>query len=477
VLFTEQALNAFKWSALGDASSRLIGPLIFLVLARLLLPEDFGIVAAATVVISFSQVFSDAGLAKALIQRQGHTDEAANAVFWINLALGVLIAGALFLLAPYVARFFSDQRIQAVTRVLSLQVVIAAFFSVHVALLQKALDFKRLFWIRLLTTLIPGIASIPLALSGYGYWALIAGTLAGYVAQGLLLWRLSSWRPKLSFNSGIAIELLAFGQWAMVSGIIGWFYVWMDALIVGHFLGAHDMGLYRVGNTFVSMIFGLVFAPMLPVLYSLFSRAQHDGEYIRTSLMSFARIAMLVAMPLVAVLVILHAPIERFLFGRTWEGLGVILAILAASQGLSWAVGANGEAYRAVGKPHLETWAMGLSVVIYLIGYLYSVQYGLVIFVTVRCILVLVGILAHAFIANHALRIPLSMWIHISYKPVVSIMLPLALLAFIGPGFSNLSVLTIAWQLAVVLIPYACMVWILERRSLLEPWRGPFNAA
>jgi O-antigen/teichoic acid export membrane protein len=208
---THKTIHAFKWSVLGEIASRTVGPLVFLVLARLLVPEDFGVVAAAMVTISFSQVFSDAGLSKALIQRQTRVEESANVVFWLNLGIGLVIVAILTAAAPLIAGFFHDERIAPVVRVLSLQILLAAFSSVHTALLQKDLNFKQLFWVRLATTAVPGLASIPMAIHGMGYWALVAGTLVGQVAQSTMFWMLSPWRPQWGLDRGLTWELIAFG--------------------------------------------------------------------------------------------------------------------------------------------------------------------------------------------------------------------------------------------------------------------------
>lgn len=473
---THQAFHAFKWSALGEAASRIIGPLVFLVLARLLVPEDFGVVAAATVVISFSQVFSDAGLAKALIQRQNRTEDSANVVFWLNLGLGLLIVGILVAAAPWIADFFHDARIAPVIRALSVQILLTAFSSAHTALLQKDLDFRQLFWVRLLTTAIPGLASIPLALAGFGYWALIAGSVSGQLAQSTLLWKFSAWRPRWGLDRSLAVELVAFGKWAMLSGLLGWFYVWMDAVIVGHYLGSHDMGLYRTANTFVTMVFGLIFTPMMPVLYSLFSRAPHDKGRVTESLLLVARGTTLLSFPLAAALVILRSPIEQYLFGHEWQGLGPIIAILAIAQGLAWLVGANGEAYRAIGRPGLETWAMGLSVIAYLFGYLLSVRHGLVAFAWTRCVLVLIGLLAQMFIAKHALAIRPSTWARIFYRPLLAILAAFSFSHAFGVNPSG-HILDSLLQLAMTLVPYVLFVALFESNFLTVFFRGKANAA
>jgi PST family polysaccharide transporter len=400
-----QAIHALKWSVLGEIASRGVGPLVFLVLARLLVPEDFGVVAAATVVISFSQVFADAGLAKALIQRHDKVEESANVVFWLNLGIGLVIATLILVGAPFIAGFFHDERIAPVVQVLSLQILLAAFSSVHTALLQKDLNFKPLFWVRLATTAAPGLASIPLAIHGMGYWALVAGSMVGQMAQSAMLWKLNSWRPQWGIDCGLAAELVAFGKWAMLSGLIGWFYNWMDAMVVGHYLGPHDMGLYRTGNTFVTMVFGFIFSPLLPVLYSAFSQVRHDLSKVAESLLLVVKGIAMVAFPISAGLIALRVPIEQFVFRDEWGGIGMVIAILALVQGFAWLVGSNGEAYRGVGKPHIETCAMALSLVVYFIGYVVSVRYGLLVFLLCRLAMVFVGLLGQIVVSKLVFRV------------------------------------------------------------------------
>lgn len=416
---TKKTLHAFKWSVLGEISSKVVGPLVFLVLARILVPEDFGVVAAATVVISFSQVFWDAGLSKALVQRQEHIKESAIAAFWINMCLGILTALLLIVAAPKLASFFHDDRITLVLQVLALQLPLAAISSVHNALLQKDFHFKKLFWIRLITSAAPALASVPLALWGAGYWALVAGTLTGQVAQTIVLWRASPWRPSLQFDKSVALEIWLFGRWAMLSALLGWFYIWMDAIIVGHYLGTHDMGLYRTGNTFVTMIFGLCFAPLLPVLYSAFSRAQKDLAKIREALLFIIKGITLIALPIAFGIHALRIPIADLVFGPQWDGVASVLGIMALMHGFSWIVGANGEVYRAIGKPHLEAWTTLVMLVVYLVAYLIAVRYGLEIFLVTRLCLALAAIPLHIGLACYFIGTDVKSWIGTSMSALV----------------------------------------------------------
>ncbi len=412
-------IHAFKWSILGEAASRLIAPAIFLILARLLTPEDFGVVAAATVLTSLCQALADAGLAKALVQHREELDLGAQAVFWMSLLASLLLACLLVVAAPWIAWFFGDPRIEAVVRWLSLQVPLAGLCAVPTALLQRDFRFRRLFWVRLVAAGLPALASIPLALSGFGYWAIVAGLLAGQALQCVSLWLQCDWRPRWQVDAAVAARLLRFGRWTAVSALLAWGYGWLDVLVVARYLGSHDMGIYRIGSTFVTMVFGLCFTPLLPVLYSDFSRMGHERERVAGQVMEASRTIVAVSVPIGAAIALLSPEIEALLFGPAWSGLAPVIALLAAAHGLAWLVGVNGEGYRAVGRPDLESWAMGISIVLYSIGYLVAIRYGLVAFAAMRVALVSLGIAVQCAISGRIFGLRVSAWLAASTRPVV----------------------------------------------------------
>lgn len=460
---TNSALHAFKWSICAEVASKSIGPLVFLFLARILLPADFGVVAAATVVISFSQIFWDAGLAKALIHRQEYIDDAATAVLWFNLALSIAMLIILVLSANLISSFFHDQRIASVVRVLSVQLPLSALASVHTALFQKSLDFKKLFWIRLITTSAPALASIPLALAGAGYWALIAGTLTGQLAQTVTLWLVSPWRPKFEFNRKLIAELLRFGRWAMLSALLGWFYGWMDAIIVGHYLGSHDMGLYRTGNTFVTMIFGLIFSPLLPVLYSVFSRVQSDLPQMRESFLLVAKGIAVIALPIAFGTYALQVPLERAVFGSQWTGVSMVLGFMSLSHGFGWLVGANGEIYRASGRPSLETLPMLIMLTVYLMGYLFAVKQGFASFLFVRMLLSLCALPIHVWISWRWLGITPLAWLRIIGMALLASVFMSWVLETSASAVSNVFV-----SIILGAVIYGVTIFVVEKRFLVN---------
>ena len=399
-------VHALKWSFLAELASKAITPIVFIVLARLLTPEDFGVMSAALMVIAFSQIFWEAGMGKALIQRQTDVEDAANVAFWVNLCLGLLIAGLLFWGAqPIALTFFKDPRVTAVLQVMTLQVLLAALSSVQTALLQKEMNFKKLFWVRSTTVALPGLASIPLAWNGMGYWSLVAGTLTGQFVQVIMLWRMSSWRPALSFPLNVARPMGKFGAWVGASGLLAWFYVWADSLIVGANFGIQDLGIYRVGNQFAGLIFTLIFGPVVPVLFSQLSRIGPDRKRFRTSIEKVIRILTLIAIPISVIVYQFSDPLTIFIFGDKWQGVGLVVGILALMHGFSWVVGMNGEAYRAMGKPSLDTIVTASTLLVYLGVYFVSVKLGFDYFVWARLFLSLGALLLHLAVLQWVLSV------------------------------------------------------------------------
>jgi O-antigen/teichoic acid export membrane protein len=392
--------HAIKWSFLSEIASKAVQPLVFVILARLLTPEDYGVVASATMVISFSQVFWEAGMGKAIIQYQGDRKAAANVAFWVNNALGIVVAGILVAISGVVAdKIFQDARVAPVLQVMAVQVFLSASASIHTALLQKDLNFKSLFWVRMATVAIPGLFSIPLAWYGMGYWALVAGTLAGQTMQVAMLWKMSPWKPELSFDVSIARRLVRFGGWVALSGLLGWFYVWADSLIVGIYLGPRDLGLYRIGNGIVSMIYGSLFAPLMPILYSYISFIDNKFEsQIIKSFSQFIGLITFISIPLSFIIFLSGDQIQFFILGEKWLGAGLAISVLALAQGFGWIVYPNVEFYRGLGRPDLETKIMILTLFLYLPVYIFSASIGLATFLWARLALVLIAILAHWWI-------------------------------------------------------------------------------
>jgi len=387
----KSALKSVKWAALGEIASRFIRPLVILILARILTPEDFGVVGVAMIAIGLAQIFQDFGLGKTLVQCETDVDKSANVIFWTNTTFAISLYLVIFICAPLFSKFFHSSKVTAVLRLLCLQIVLSSFVSVHQALFQRQFQFRELFFIRVSSAIVPGIISIPLALAGYGVWALVFGTLVGAVARAILFWKISPWRPKLTFDFWRAKQLFKFSSWVTLETIILWMLCWGDSIVLGHFLGVKELGVYRVGVLFTTLVFGIFFNPLTPVVYSLFSRLQSNVEELKQLFLKITKLIAFTSLPIGVWLIFLGPSISSVVFGPEWKGIEVVIIILSIKQALTWIVGLNPEILRAIGRPDIYPKIWICLSLFYIPTYILAAPYGLKFFCISRLAVSMIG--------------------------------------------------------------------------------------
>ncbi len=456
-----------------EVASRLASPLIYLILARLLTPADFGVVATAMIALNFSQMFWDAGLGRTLVQTEEAQENAANVVFWVNAVMGLALYAILFLVAPQIADFFHSPASMPVLRVLGLQVVISSLSAVPNSLLAREMNFRRLFWIKLATAFIPAGFSIPLAYWGYGVWALVAGYLASSLLNCGLLWWTSPWRPSWQFDAPLARRLSRFGIWIVGENLAAWFFGWGDNLFVGRFIGVDALGVYSVAWNITTMIFGLALNPIFPVLYPTFSRLQGDLESMKSAFHKVNRIVISLALPLGTGLLLVGPLLASVLFGDQWHGLGLVLSLIGFMHGMAWFIGINPEVYRALGRPDVTTKVQFIIIFFYLPAYLVAAPYGLKVFAFVRLGVALLSIPIHIFLCMHMLGSSLLYLWH-DGKPVILATVVMALVVISSKWLLNSlssglpGILTLIALVGTGLMAYGGMLWLLDAPFVLQ---------
>lgn len=467
-ILKNKVISATKWSALTEISSKAISPFIFIILARLLTPSDYGLAAVAAMIISFSQIFCEAGFNKALIQRENEIEETANVIFWTNLGIGMIIYVLLFFNASFIAKLFNNELVENVIKIQGLQLIFSSISSVHIALFLREFNFKALFWIRLITTALPGLASIPLAYLGYGYWALIFGTLLGSISQLIVVWFISKWRPTFSFNKRLFKEILSFGLWLIGGGLLTWFFIWFDSFVIGAYIDSYSLGLFRAGNSFTALVFGLLLSPVLPVLFSTFSRMQNDQQHFRKTLIKVSKIVSLISIPCGFGMFVLSEDISSFVFGEKWIGVDLIIGVMALTHGFSWVIGANSEAYRGMGKADVETKIMIIALFIYLPAYLIVVQYGLTPFVYCRFLLALLAIPLHLYFGRLVLGLRVKEFVY-SLKWILIASLAMVVFVELSDRFL-IEEITLLWSLIlkvfIGIFVYSSIIFMLEQEYI-----------
>lgn len=452
--------SAMKWSFLGEAASKLIRPLVFLFLGRFLLPEDFGVVASAMMVIAFSQVFWEAGMSKVVIQRKENLTIAASTAFWINILLAVPIIFLIWSLSDNIGLvFFQSEVVGDVLRVMCLYIIFVSLGSIHVAIMQRDLKFKKLFWIRLIALGVPALVSLPLAIYGWGYWALISATVIGELVSLIIVWHRSIWRPQFIFSPGVARELFGFGFWVSISALLTWFHMWGDALFVGIYLTGHDLGIYRYGTMAIASIFSVLAGPILPVLYSYLSgefRKQADNQTIISNVLMGERI---MASGLFSAALFIFYFADFFIpviLGDDWLDLSNVVSLVALASAIAFTVSLKQEVYRASGRPDIETKIMTISLATRLVFYIFTIQYGLVVFLYFRIISTIIGVFNHLTFAKVILGIPY----HQYFRQNGRIFILFILFTFLGTFLSSNNFTSLS-ELLLLIVLFGCYVSIL----------------
>ncbi len=324
-----KATTALRWSALDQVLRNLITFAISVAMARLVAPEAYGIIALLMFFTGIAGVFVDGGLSSALIQKQNtsHIDE--STVFWFNLATALVMASSLFLAAPWISRFYGIPVLLPITRIITIQFILGACNSIQTTLFHKKLDFSTLLKIDLVCMVFSATVGISLAWHGYGVWALVAQTMVGSVAQTLLIWKFSKWRPLLQFSTSSFQTLFSYGGYLFLSSILDTTYNRVYALIIGKLYGPSELGIYNRADSTKQLPTNALTGVLSRVAFPIFSQMADDPPRILRGLRAAIRGAMFINIPMTLGIACVAKPLILTLFGDGWARSIPILQILS----------------------------------------------------------------------------------------------------------------------------------------------------
>ena len=299
-----------------------------IVIGRLLLPGDFGLVALAAPVISFIQTFADLGLSEATIQKKDISQAQLSGLFWLNIVTGAVLAGLCAIIAEPIARFYGDPRAAPIVMASGGLLLLSSFFSQHMALMNRHMRFKGIAVMDIATFLVGSAAGIASALLGAGYWAIIINQLVTNLVGLVMAWTMTGWMPGRPGRYSEMKPLIAFGGNMTSSSIIKFFSRNSDNILLGRFAGEYALGLYDRAFKLMSLPFGQVSAPFSRVAIPLLSRCRDEPEFYRRAFQRLLEAVLLLLYPaLVFVVATCHELIVLAL-GQRWAEVTPIFAIL-----------------------------------------------------------------------------------------------------------------------------------------------------
>ncbi len=274
-------LSNFIWRFAERAGAQVVQLIISIVLARLLLPETFGIVALVVVIAQIFQVFVDSGLGNALIQKKDADDLDFSSVFWFNVVWCLVLYVIIFFLAPFFAKYYDDLSLIPIIRVLCITVIISGLKNVQQAYISRTMQFKRFFFATLGGTIASAVVGVWLAYAGYGVWAIVAQKLVNLTIDTLVLWLTVDWRPKLIFSFERLKGLISYGWKLLASSLLETVYSNLRQLIIGKLYTPSDLAYYNQGVKFPDVISYNITSSIDSVLLPTMSKEQDDRARVK----------------------------------------------------------------------------------------------------------------------------------------------------------------------------------------------------
>ncbi len=445
-----RAVRGFAWSMISFGGNKLLVFVSTLVLARLLAPSDFGVVAAGLTFMAYLELTLDLGMSAAVIyqQERGHT-RSVHVAFTMNAGICVLLAALNLLLAPATAAFFQVPDSADVFRVLSLYVLLRGVGALQEALLTRDLMFRQKAASQLTRAVVRGGLGVALALAGFGVWALVWSFLAAEAAGTAVAWYYSGYRPRLLFDRAAARPLLKFGAPVVALDLLAELGMNSDYLVIGHVIGASALGLYtmayRLPELLISNVYWIFSSVAFPVLSS--ARAG-DWSLFRSSMLRSLRLVTLFGFPVSVGLALVSRDAVTVLFSQKWAGAGTPMALISLAVGLAAVGYGSGDAFKAAGRPGTLLVFNSISAVVVVVFFVLAAPHGIVAVAAVHLSYNFVYGLLRLALANHLVG---TTWTDVlaSLRPALSVSAGIALVALpvrlvVAPGALGLVLIGLA---------------------------------
>jgi lipopolysaccharide exporter len=375
---SQQTARSGFWVFLSYGSGRILGVIRIIILARVLLPKDFGIVGLAEVAVGFLAVLVEIGVAPALIQKQNITDETLDTAWVISVLRGALLGMMVFLVSGPAATFYQTPELVPVLRLMSLLFIFNGFSNPGIILLQKEMHFRILAYYGLVTGFADLGVTILLASIFRNYWALVYASFF----QGLMLlvgsYIIHSFRPKLRWQTGAARDIINYGKFILGGGIVNYFLTMGDNALVGKVLGTTSLGLYRMAYNISNLPSTSISHVIGQVAFPAYAKLQSDLSSLKLAYLKILKMTSLLAVPLAGGMVVLAPELVSVLLGEQWIPMVPAFMVLTF-YGLERAVNASvAPLFKAIGKPqipfYLTLWKLFLLVIII---YPLTLKYGI----------------------------------------------------------------------------------------------------
>lgn len=465
----KKVINSTKWTAVTEIMGKLVAPITSIVLARLLTPEAFGVVATITMVISFTEIFTNAGFGKYLVQHEFADDteleQCSNVAFWSNFVLSMIAWLIIVIFCEPIATLVGSPGYGIGVAIAGANIPIAAFSSIQSSLYSRSFDFKTLFFRRLIGIVVPLVVTIPLAFYLRNYWALLIGTLATNVSNAIFLTLYSNWKLRFYYKWSQFKMMISFSVWSIVESITIWATTYADIFIVGTFLSAYYIGLYKTSMSTVNQFVTIITAATTPVLFSALSRLQNDFHAFENLFLKFQKIVSILVVPIGIGIFLFSDVVTIVMLGDQWgEAKGFIglwglfgtITVLLSHYAST--------VYRSMGKPKLSALAQVLHMVFVIPALLITVKYDFTVLYTTRSLLRLQSVLVDCLLMYFCIKLSIGKMI----KNITPAFIASGVMYIVGFALRMITH-NIVWSFVFIVI---CIVVYFATLSLFKAEKG-----
>jgi len=414
-------------------------------LARMLSPQEFGLIGMITIFISVAQVFVDSGLSQSLIRKQECSTNDYSTIFWVNITVGLLSYAVIWIAAPMIANFYGKPELISLTRVTSLAIIVGSVTLIQQTILTKDLDFRTLTKSSATGTFISGVASLLLAWFGYGVWSLVWRTIINQAVRSAVLWNRKKWWPKFFCSKSILKDHFAFGSNILVISIVAALYKNFYNLIIGKTYSDKVLGYYTNADQYSLMPSSTISSITNKVSYPVLSEMQNDNERLKTSIHKLITIVMYISFVIMFGLAAIARPLFAIVLGTKWLPSVVMFQALCIAYAISPMHIINQNIMKVKGRSDLFLKTEIIKYLVFTPLLIFGALYGITVLIAGIVIFYWVGFLINAIYSRRLIGYPIISQ-SLDFLPVMCIALFPAFITWSLQyilSFSNIILLTV----------------------------------
>ncbi|MGI0107074.1 MOP flippase family protein [Salinimicrobium sp. WS361] len=351
--FKKNTLSGISWSLSSQILKLILKIAIGAVLARLLLPEDYGLIGMITVATGFLFILKDFGFGAALVQKKNVEEIEYDSVFWLNVIIGIVLALLVFFCGPLISYFYEEPKLIQIARVISVSFILNSILIVPNNILYKKMRFKNIFIIEFLAVVVSGSIAIVLAYFSFSYWSLVAQNLSMQVMSLILVFYFTGWKPRFRFSRYALAGMKSFSMPLIADASINYWVRNVDYLLIGKVLGKADLGYYSKAYTLMLLPVRQLSGTITKVMFPSFSLIQDEVDRIGVIYLKISGVIGMISFPLMGILFFASNDLILFLYGNKWIAsvpIFKVLCVLGAFQSISTL---SGNIYLSQGKTKL----------------------------------------------------------------------------------------------------------------------------